>query len=81
MRQGLDDKLKEIIPGYDAVVSLKISPDDYCRLAVSVRKLVRRDDKAAGLRGLEDLETGERFFIDEEDLFRPIVTRARQNLG
>jgi len=80
MSQGLDRNSKDIIPGYGSVVTLKISPDDYCRLAVSTRKLVRRDDKAGGLRGLEDLETGERFFIDEEDLFRPIVTRARQDL-
>jgi hypothetical protein len=80
MRQGLGRKSEEIVPGHGAVISLKISPDDYCRLAVSTRKLVCRDDKAAGLRGLEDLETGERFFIAEEDLFRPIVTRAHQDL-
>jgi hypothetical protein len=65
---------------YDAVVCVKISPDDYCRMTVSTRKLVRCDDKAGGLRGLEDLETGERFFIDEEDLFRPTVKRAHQGL-
>jgi len=65
---------------YDAVVSLRISPDDYCAMAVSIRKLVRCDDKAAGLRGLEDLETGERFFIDEKDLLRPTLMRARQGL-
>jgi hypothetical protein len=65
---------------YNAVVCVKISPDDYCRMTVSIRKLVRCDDKAAGLRGLEDLETGERFFIDEEDLFRPRMTRGRQDL-
>jgi len=55
---------------YNVVVCVRISPDDYCRLALSIRKLVRCDDKAAGLRGLQDLETGERFFIDEHDLFR-----------
>jgi hypothetical protein len=56
--------------GYNVVVCVRISPDDYCRMAVSTRKLVRCDDKAAELRGLQDLETGERFFIDEHDLFR-----------
>ena len=80
MSQGLNRNSKDRIPGYGSVVTLKISPDDYCRLAVSIRKLVRRDDKAAGMRGLEDLETGERFIIDEEDLFLPIATRARQDL-
>jgi hypothetical protein len=63
---------------YNALVCVRISPDDYCRMTISIRKLVRCDDKSDGLRGLEDLETGERFFIDEEDLFRPTVTRARK---
>jgi hypothetical protein len=57
-------------PDCNAVLCVWISPDDYCRMAVSTRKLVRCDDKAAGVRGLQDLETGERFFIDEHDLFR-----------
>jgi hypothetical protein len=61
----------------NAVVCVRISPDDFCRMTVSTRKLVRCDDKAAGLRGLEDLETGERFFIDEEDLFRPTGAPVR----
>jgi hypothetical protein len=41
-------------------------------MTVSTRKLVRCDNQAAGLRGLEDAETGERFFIDEEELFRRV---------
>jgi len=49
-------------------------------MAVSTRKLVRCDNKAAGLRGLKDLETGERFFIDEMDLFRPTPMRTRHGL-
>jgi hypothetical protein len=63
---------------YNGIVCVRISPDDHCRMTISARKLVRSDDRAAGLRGLKDLETGERFFINEEDLFRPTVTRARQ---
>ena len=35
----------------NAVVCVRVSPDDYCRMTISTRKLVRRDDKAAGLRG------------------------------
>jgi hypothetical protein len=55
---------------FNAVVCVRISAEDYCQMTVSTRKLVRCDDKAAGVRGLQDLETGERFFIDEHDLFR-----------
>jgi hypothetical protein len=59
---------------------LTISPDDYCRMTVSTRKLVRCDQIPTGLRGLEDLETGERYFIDEIDLFRPTIMRTRHGL-
>ena len=52
----------------NAVVCVRVSPDDYCRMTISTRKLVRRDDKAAGLR-VKDVETGERFFIDEKGSF------------
>ena len=65
---------------YSAVLCVKISPDDYCRMAISTRKLVRCDDQAVGLRGLKDLETGERFVIEEIDLFRPSVMRIRHGL-
>ena len=77
MRKSSAVKINCQTSAYNAVVCVRISPDDYCRMTVSTRKLVRCDDKAAGLRGLEDLETGERFFVDEIDLFRPTVMRTR----
>jgi hypothetical protein len=40
------------------------------RLAISLRKLVRADAPDAGLRGLLDVETGERFVTEEENLFK-----------
>jgi len=76
MSRWLEGKSNKETSGYNSVVCVRITPDDYCRLAVSVRKLVRCDDKAAGLRGLEDLETGERFLIEEAELLEYRVTRA-----
>jgi hypothetical protein len=63
-----------------AVVCVKISPDDYCRIAISTHKLVRCDEEATGLPGLKDLDSGERFFNDEIDFFRPTVLRTRHGL-
>lgn len=38
--------------------------------AVSRRRLVRCDDGSAAVRGLLDTETGERFLIEDEKLWR-----------
>jgi hypothetical protein len=46
-----------------------VERDEFCRLLLSVRKMVRSDEPAASLRGLLDLETGERFLIGQEMLF------------
>jgi len=51
-----------------------IDADEFCRLAISARKLVRVDDPARGVRGLHDLETGERFFVEERVLFMHGIT-------
>jgi hypothetical protein len=56
--------------------SLTVGAEEFCRLAISLRNLVRCDDKAVGLRGLKDVETGERFLISERELFAHSVTRA-----
>jgi len=42
---------------------------EFRRLAISTRQLVRADDPESGLRGLQDVETGERFVTEEEKLF------------
>ena len=43
---------------------------EFRRLAISTRRLVRADAPEAGLRGLLDLVTGERFVTEEENLFQ-----------
>ena len=45
-----------------------IEPEQFVRLLVSRKKLVRVDDKTAGIRGLFEPSTGKRFFIEEEKL-------------
>jgi len=45
-----------------------ISPAEFQRLLVSHRRMVRLDRRAERMRGLQDLETGEVFLIDERRL-------------
>jgi hypothetical protein len=47
-----------------------IAPDEYLEYATSNRPIVRFDDEEAGLCGLLDTETGERFVIESERLMR-----------
>lgn len=65
----------EIPAGDDRLRCRRIGPAEYYRLAASVRSLIRCDDNVSGMRGLQDLETGERFFVDETDLLEYRVTR------
>jgi hypothetical protein len=57
------------IASTQGVTCLFVGAQEYCELAVSQRRLIRCDDKARGMRGLQDLETGERFLVAEADLF------------
>jgi len=43
--------------------------DEFCKLLLSSKKLVRSDEPRASLRGLLDLETGMRYLIEQENLF------------
>ena len=81
MSRLLDTKRNERTLGHDSGFYIKVGPEEYCRLAVSVRNLVRCDDKTAGMRGLKDLETGECFLIEEADLFEYSVTQACDGLA
>ncbi|MCA9268502.1 MAG: hypothetical protein KDA41_08520 [Planctomycetales bacterium] len=45
-----------------------IDAEEFCRLAISSRTLVRCDDRAAGVRALVDVETGEVFQVDDTQL-------------
>jgi hypothetical protein len=46
-----------------------LGADEFRSLAISSRRLMRRDDHRAQLRGLIDPETGETFYTEEEKLF------------
>jgi hypothetical protein len=43
--------------------------EEFCKLLVSFRRVVRADEPAASLRGLLDLDTGKRYLIEQENLF------------
>ena len=45
-----------------------VSRDEFCKLMLSYRKLVRSDEPASRLRGLMDVESGERYLIEQEQL-------------
>lgn len=45
-----------------------IEPDEYFALALSNRRLLRCDQPSAGVRGLHDPESGERYLIREEEV-------------
>lgn len=46
-----------------------VQRDEFCRLLLSSRRLVRSDEPRLKMRGLMDLDTGDRFFIEQEKLF------------
>jgi len=46
-----------------------VQREEFCRLLLSSRRLVRSDEPRLRMRGLVDLDTGDRFFIEQEKLF------------
>ena len=56
--------------------TFSIAPDQFCQLAVSGRAMVRCDDSALGLKGLRDLETGEFFVVNANELLAHNLTTA-----
>ena len=46
-----------------------VEPREFLDYATSRRRLQRVDDPAAGIHGLLDLDTGMRFFVEDEKLF------------
>jgi hypothetical protein len=53
----------------DTATQTFVQPDEYRRLMISNRHLVRRDDGANGLRGLWDATVGVWYVIDEDTLY------------
>jgi hypothetical protein len=46
----------------------RVGPAEFRRLLVSHRRMVRIDRRDQRLRGLQDLDTGEVFLVDERQL-------------
>jgi hypothetical protein len=46
----------------------RVGPAEFRKLLVSHRRMIRIDRRAEQLRGLQDLDTGEVFLIDERQL-------------
>src|SRR5262245_8097500 len=56
-----------------------VEREEYCALLISTRRMQRCNDRAAALFGLEDVSSGDHYFIEEEKLFEldtDDVTRA-----
>jgi hypothetical protein len=45
-----------------------VNRDEFCKLMLSYRKLVRSDEPGNRVRGLLDIESGERYLIEQEEL-------------
>jgi hypothetical protein len=43
--------------------------EEFCRLLLSFKKLIRSDEPADRIRGLTDVESGERYLIKHDELF------------
>jgi hypothetical protein len=52
----------------DGTVQRRVGPTEFRKLLVSHRRMVRVDRRVERLRGLQDLDTGEVFLIDERQL-------------
>jgi hypothetical protein len=48
-----------------------VSREEYFKLLLGFKRLVRADDAAHQVRGLLDLETGARYLIHEDELINP----------
>jgi hypothetical protein len=46
--------------------------EEFCDLLLSFKKLVRSDEPAVRIRGLMDVESGERYLIEHEELFASV---------
>jgi hypothetical protein len=56
-----------------------VGPDEFCRLLLSRRNLVRLHQPQPGMRGLLDPDTGKTFVIQEEILDRHLARRRRRS--
>ena len=48
-----------------------VDSEEFCRLLLGFKRLIRADEAAVEVRGLLDLDTGTRFLIEQEKLIPP----------
>jgi len=65
----------EATPGNAGSLSRFVEADEFCDLAISVKKLRRSDNSEAGLRGLVEVETGVRYLIEERRLLEHLRSK------
>jgi hypothetical protein len=53
----------------ERTASTFVQREEFCRLLLSCRRMVRADEPAVQVRGLLDMETGMRYLIEQERLF------------
>ena len=62
----------------DSVECKFVDSDEFCELLLGFRRLVRADETSVDLLGLLDLDTGTRFFIEQEKLAPLSVLRSQR---
>ena len=63
-----DTKSERLLRLRNRTDCLFVERDEFCRLMIGSRRLVRADESAVELRGLLDLETGTHFLIEQYKL-------------
>ena len=48
-----------------------VDSEEFCRLLLGFKRLIRADESSVEVRGLLDLDTGTRFLIEQEKLTPP----------
>lgn len=66
----LVDRVRELQESSDCRF---VGRDEFCRLLVSSKKLVRADQQRDGIRGLRDVQSNRRFLIEENELFGSVT--------
>ena len=66
LTETLDDRRRAM---RDCADFTFVQREEFCRLLLSTRRMVRSDEPDLNVRGLLDTETGTRFLIEQEKLF------------
>ena len=66
LTESIDDRRRVI---RESANSTFVPREEFCRLLLSTRRMVRSDERELHVCGLLDMETGTRFLIEQEKLF------------